>query len=67
MTARLTPLQEWTRALADLLLDARETLGDEQYSWLIAIGTERIGLEAARLAVGEALGARRDQERGRAA
>lgn len=67
MTVRPTAFQEWTSALFDLLLDARQELDGEAYSWFVAIGTERIGLEAARLAVAEALHAKRDDERRRAA
>jgi hypothetical protein len=59
---RGTPLQEWIGALFDMLADARDQLDDVAYSWFIAIGTERIGLEAARLAVGEALCATRGSE-----
>ena len=59
MTRGPTPLQVWTRTLRDLLLDAREELDGDVYSWFVAIGTELFGLEAARLAVGEALRAKR--------
>ncbi len=63
MSGRLTPLQEWTAALADLLHDARDSLDDTSYTWLVAVGTELFGLEAARLAVGEAFRAKRGHGR----
>ena len=63
----MTPLQVWTRTLFNLLADARVALDDDAYSWLIAIGCERIGMEAARLAVDEALRAARQSEGQRAA
>jgi hypothetical protein len=56
----VTPLQVWTRALFALLADARDELDDDTYSSFVAIATERIGIEAARLIVGEALHATRD-------
>jgi hypothetical protein len=51
----MTPLQVWTRALFAVLSDARSELDDDTYGSFIAIGCERIGIEAARLVVGEAL------------
>ena len=56
----MTPLQAALRALVDVMEDARENLGDEAYSWFVAITTEMVGIEASRLAVGEAL---REQRR----
>jgi hypothetical protein len=58
-----TALQSWTSALFDLLVDARDELDSEAYEWFVAIGTELFGLEAARLAVGEALRAKRGDGR----
>lgn len=49
-----TPLQLWTAALFSLLEDARGALDEETFPSFIAIGCERIGAEAARLAVAEA-------------
>ena len=63
----MTPLQVYTRVLLGVLRNAREELTDEQYSWLVAVATEAIGLEAARLAVGEAIRAKRADEQGQAA
>jgi hypothetical protein len=57
----VTPLQFFVRALADALFGAREELTDEQYECFVWIATEMIGLEAARLAVGEALRALREE------
>jgi hypothetical protein len=51
----MTPLQVWTRALFTLLVNARSELDEDTYSSFVAIVTERIGIEAARLIVGEAL------------
>jgi hypothetical protein len=51
----MTPLQIWTRALFAVLADARSELDENTYSSFVAIATERIGIEAARLIVGEAL------------
>lgn len=56
----MTPLQVWTRALFTLLADARDELDEDAFSSFVAIATERIGIEAARLIVGEALRATRD-------
>jgi hypothetical protein len=56
----MTPLQVWTRALFAVLADARSELGEDAYSSFIAIACERIGIEAARLVVGEALRVTRD-------
>jgi hypothetical protein len=55
----VTPLQTALKALVDVLVEAREDLDDESYSWLIAVACELVGVEAARLAVGEALRAQR--------
>jgi hypothetical protein len=51
----MTPLQIWTRALFAVLVDARSELDEDTYSSFVAIACERIGIEAARLVVGEAL------------
>ncbi len=58
--ARGTPLQEATVALRDVLLDMRDDLDEETYSWFIAIGCDLFGNEATRLFVAEALRAVRD-------
>jgi hypothetical protein len=55
-----TPLQTWLAAAFGLLEDARTELDDSSWSSFVAILTERIGIEAARLIVGEALRATRD-------
>jgi len=62
-----TPLQVWTRALFDLLADARDVLDEEQWASFVAISCERIGIEAARLVVAEAIRATRDAASGEAA
>lgn len=64
---RPTRLQAATVALRDLLLAARAELDDTAYSWLVAIGAEVFGREAARLFVCEALRAIRDEDERRAA
>jgi hypothetical protein len=51
----MTPLQVYIAALGDLV-----ELAPEAYSWFIAIATELVGLEAARLFIGEALSAVRE-------
>lgn len=56
-----TPLQEAVASFRDLVLDARDELGDEGYSWFIAIATQFIGLEAARIFIAEALRATREE------
>ena len=58
--SRLTPLQAYTAALGDLVLDARDELSSEQYGWFVGVPVELVGLEAARLFVGEALRAARE-------
>jgi hypothetical protein len=63
----VTPLQIWTRALFALLGDVRDELDESAYSSFVAIACERIGIEAARLAVGEALNATREAAEGEAA
>ncbi len=50
-----TPLQVWLRAAFDVLEDARGELTDEEYAGFVWVLCDRVGLEAARLAVGEAL------------
>ncbi len=54
-----TPLQVWTAALFNLLADAREELDDTSYVAFASIVVERVEIEAARLAVGEAVRAKR--------
>ena len=54
-----TPLQVWTAALFNLLADAREELDDTSYVAFASIVVERVEVEAARLAVGEAVRAKR--------
>ena len=56
-----TPLQLWTRVLFDLLADARDELSDDEYRALVEILCDRLGLEAARFVLGEALRATRDE------
>jgi len=55
-----TPLQVWTASLFDLLDDARGQLDERAWPVFVSIACERIGLEAARQVVGEALRATRD-------
>jgi hypothetical protein len=55
-----TPLQTYLGAAFDLLEDARAELDDSTCSLFVAILTERIGVEAARLVVGGALRATRE-------
>ncbi|MDQ3085568.1 MAG: hypothetical protein M3Q67_02050 [Actinomycetota bacterium] len=54
-------MQVWTAALFNLLADAREELSDDQYRALVEIIFNRLGLEAARFVLGEALRATRDE------
>jgi hypothetical protein len=54
MSQRSTPLQVWLNALYDVLSDAREALGDEEYAAFIFIATERVAREAGKLAIDEA-------------
>jgi hypothetical protein len=56
----VTSLQKFTQALFAVLSDARDELDESTYSSFVAIATERIGIEAARLVVGEALRVTRD-------
>jgi len=56
-----TPLQAWTRAIFSLLAEARDELSDDEYEAFVMIICDRIGLEAARLFLGEALRATRDE------
>jgi len=56
-----TPLQVWTAALFNLLADARDELSDDEYRALVEILCDRLGLEAARFVLGEALRATRDE------
>ena len=58
----MTPLQAFLRALGDLVGDAREELSEAEYCWFIAIATELVGIEAARLFLGEVLRAIREEE-----
>jgi hypothetical protein len=58
----VTPLQVYTRALGDLLRDAREKLDDEAYTWFVETAVEHLGTEAARLFLGEALRALREED-----
>lgn len=51
-TGRLT---EFLVALKDLRLDALDELRDDEFGIFVDIGCEIFGLDAARLAVGEAL------------
>ncbi len=55
----MTPLQRALTALYLLLEDARDRLDEETYEAFVFVATERIGIEAARLAVGEAVRAKR--------
>jgi hypothetical protein len=57
----VTPLQAYIAALGDLVRDARDELDAEAYSWLIAVGCELFGTEAARLFAGEVLRATREK------
>lgn len=57
---RQTPIQVWTGALFGVLDGARTALGTTEYDSFVWIATERIGIEAARLAVGEAMRATRE-------
>jgi hypothetical protein len=50
-----SPLQVWLGAAYDLLADARAELDETSYSTFIGLFTNRIGKEAARLAIGEAI------------
>jgi hypothetical protein len=54
-----SPLQVWTSAVFAALQDARDELSDDEYRALIEIVTDRLGLEFARLVLGEALRATR--------
>ena len=58
-SAEGTPLQVWTNALSDLVDDVRDELDGDAYRAFVWIATDRIGLEATRLVVGEALAATR--------
>ncbi len=58
----MTPLQAFLRALGDLVGDAREELTETEYGWFVAIACELVGVEAARLFLGEALRATRREE-----
>ncbi len=49
----------WSAALFNLLADAREELDDTSYVAFASIVVERVEIEAARLAVGEAVRAKR--------
>ena len=57
----MTPLQAFLRALGDLVGDAREELTETEYGWFVAIACA-VGVEAARLFLGEALPATRREE-----
>jgi hypothetical protein len=57
-----TPLQRWSGATFDLLADARDGLGDREYSVYVRIICERIRFEAARLEI-EARGAAKGTRR----
>ena len=57
----MTALQAYVAALGDLVRDARDELTPEEYGWLVAIGCEVFGAEAARLFAGEVLRARREK------
>ena len=59
-TAR-TPLQEATVALRNLLLDVRDELSEESYSWWIGVSCDVFGTEAARLFTAETLRATRGE------
>lgn len=48
-----TPLQEAIVALRDVVIDARDALGDREYETFVSIGCDVLGLEAARLLFGE--------------
>jgi hypothetical protein len=52
--------RDFSRALVDLLLDARAELDEDDYGRWVATGCDAFGYEAGRLAVGEALRATRD-------
>jgi hypothetical protein len=56
---RATGLQVWVSTLFAALADARHELDDDEYRALIEIVTDRLGLEFARLVLGEALRATR--------
>lgn len=59
--APATDLQVWLDSLFVLLLDARDELDDVAYTAFLFIATERLGIESARLLVGEAIRARADR------
>ena len=56
----MTPLQARMVALFAVLAAAREELDDQAYAAFVAIATELVMREGARLAVGEALRAVRE-------
>jgi hypothetical protein len=55
-----TGLQVWVSTLFAALADARDELNDDQYRALVEILSDRLGLEFARLVLGEALRARKE-------
>ena len=58
---RSSGLQVWTKTIFAALADARDELSDDQYRALVEIIFDRLGLEAARFVLGEALRATRDE------
>lgn len=50
-----TALQVWLEAIFAALLDARDELDDASYVAFVFVLTERLGIESARLLVGEAI------------
>ncbi len=56
---RSSGLQVWTKTIFAALADAREELDDTSYVAFASIVVERVEIEAARLAVGEAVRAKR--------
>jgi hypothetical protein len=60
--ATRTPLQLRVGALVALLADTKDELDAEGWSWFVALACEAVGVEAAKLAVLEAVSATRQDE-----
>jgi hypothetical protein len=59
-TTGLTALQDWLITAYLVLEDARDELDDAAWSWFIAILCDVVGIEAAKVAVQEAIDATRE-------
>jgi hypothetical protein len=56
-----TPLQAWTLALADLVRDARDELGDDAYRAFASTALVLLARESDRLTLGDVLRALRSE------